>query len=40
MIDYYVPWLYNAIKSFKKTFNSKYRRKLKFKAKDTQAQKN
>ena len=23
MNDYYIPWLYNGIKSFKKTFNSK-----------------
>ena len=29
MNDYYIPWLYNVIKSFKKTFNSKHIGKLK-----------
>ena len=29
MIDYYIPWLYNVSKSFKKTFNSKQWAKLK-----------
>ena len=31
MIDF-IPWLYNAIKSFKKTLNSKHRVKLKGKS--------
>ena len=29
IVNYYIPWLYNVIKSFKKTFNSKHRAKLK-----------
>ena len=39
MIDYCIPGLYNVIKSFKKTFISKHRAKLKMKAKYTDTQK-
>ena len=37
MIDHYIPSLHNVIKSFKKTFNSKHRAKLKI---DSQIYKN
>ena len=35
MTDYYIPWLYNVIKSFKKTFNSNIEQNWKLKCKDT-----
>ena len=39
MIYYYIPWLYNAIKSFKKTFNSKKSKTKNWKPKITETQK-
>ena len=36
MSDYYIPWLYNVIKSFKKTFNSNVEQNSKLKDKDTE----
>ena len=36
MTDYYIPWLYNVIKSFKKTFNLNIEQNWKLKGKDTE----